>query len=133
MRRKSLITLIICLLMCGILAGCGQSGAADTTGQTKKEETGKEEKVTEEAEETAEEKKAAEETEENNSGKDAEFDTTAAEKSLAERLAGKYSYHDPGENGEELLIMDVVNFGDNLYAFCGRAMADDGETFEAYS
>ena len=56
------------------------------------------------------------------------------EESLAKRMTGKYSYHHSGENGEEeFFIMDVVNFGDNLYAFCGQAMPEDYESFEAYS
>ena len=37
-----------------------------------------------------------------------------------------------GENGEELLTMDVVNFGDNLYAYCGYSLPDEG-TFTLYS
>ena len=56
------------------------------------------------------------------------------EKSLAARMAGKYSYHySEGNDEEELYIMDVMNFGDNLYAFCGKAMPDDSETFETYT
>lgn len=54
--------------------------------------------------------------------------------SLAQRMAGKYSYHFSGKNGEEeFFIMDVVNFGNNLCAFCGRAMPEDYESFEAYT
>ena len=54
--------------------------------------------------------------------------------SLAKRLEGKYSYHTAGENGEdEYLIMNITSFGDNLYAYCGQAIADDSGIFEAYS
>ncbi|MBR4543074.1 MAG: SPOR domain-containing protein [Lachnospiraceae bacterium] len=53
-------------------------------------------------------------------------------KSLAQRMCGKYSYHyGAGESGE-YLIMDVVNFGDNLYAFCGYSMGED-DTLSSYS
>ena len=55
-------------------------------------------------------------------------------RSLAGRMAGKYSYHAGGENGEnEYYTMDVVNFGDNLYAFCGRAFPDGDDSFGTYS
>ena len=74
MKRKSFATIIISLVMCGILAGCGQSGAADTTAQTKEEETTEEAKP----------EKKAEEAVENEPEKKAEFDTAAAEKSLKE-------------------------------------------------
>ncbi len=54
--------------------------------------------------------------------------------SLAQRMCGKYSYHS-GSNGagdDEYLIMNVITFGDNLYAFCGYAMAGE-ESLESYS
>ena len=78
MKRKSLATVIICLMMSGILAGCGQSGAADTSGQVNKEETAEEDKPAEKTEEAAE----------NEPEKKAEFDTAAAERSLKEMSAG---------------------------------------------
>lgn len=54
--------------------------------------------------------------------------------SLAKRMEGKYSYHLSGENGEdEYLIINMISFGDNLYAYCGQAMADDSGELEAYS
>ena len=54
--------------------------------------------------------------------------------SLAKRMCGKYSYHyGSGDMGDdEFLIMNVFTFGDNLYAFCGYAMADETE-LESYS
>lgn len=62
MKKKTIVAIMICLMMCGIFAGCGQSDAADTTDQAKKEEK----------------------TVENELEKTAEFDTAAAEKSLKE-------------------------------------------------
>ncbi len=54
--------------------------------------------------------------------------------SLAKRLCGKYSYHLGGDDGTEYLIMNIVSFGDNLYAFCGNAFAEEGvSTLSAYS
>ncbi len=53
---------------------------------------------------------------------------------LAKRMEGKYSYHLGGENGEdEYLIMNVVSFGNNLYAYCGEAIGDGSGELEAYS
>ncbi len=57
--------------------------------------------------------------------------------SLAKRLEGRYSYHygpkDATSDSDEFLIMHVISFGDNLYAYCGYAFDDDYETFESYS
>lgn len=55
--------------------------------------------------------------------------------SLAKRMCGKYSYHyGAGDSGEEeYLIMNVFTFGDNLYAFCGYAIAGDDDSLESYS
>ena len=44
MKRKSLITVIVCLIICGILVGCGQSTAADISDKAV-EETKVEEKA----------------------------------------------------------------------------------------
>ena len=61
-------------------------------------------------------------------------DSKLNENSLAKRMCGKYSYHyGSGDMGDdEFLIMNVFTFGDNLYAFCGYAMADETE-LESYS
>ena len=48
-------------------------------------------------------------------------------------MAGKYSYHASDGDGEEYCIMDVVPFGNNLYAFCGQAFGNDDESLEVYS
>ncbi|MCR4908862.1 MAG: SPOR domain-containing protein [Lachnospiraceae bacterium] len=57
------------------------------------------------------------------------------EESLAKRLCGKYSCHVDGEDVDEneVCIMNVITFGDNLYAFCGEAMEDDSDSLESYS
>ena len=40
-------------------------------------------------------------------------------------MTGKYSYLATAESGdEELLLMNVLSFGDNLYAFCGLALPE---------
>ncbi len=59
----------------------------------------------------------------------------SAGRSLAKRMEGRYSYHlGAGDLSEdEYLIMDVESFGDNLYAYCGYAMAEDDEELSAYS
>ncbi len=106
------VNLIICMVF---LFGCGN--ASDK------------EKIPENVPDTAN----VEEKEENIS--EAEEEQTAEEagsegESLAKRLCGKYSCHiDEGESG----IINVITFGDNLYAFCGQAMEDDPDSLESYS
>ena len=66
--------------------------------------------------------------------KKASNEETSGSKSLAQRMAGKYSYHYSDQDGnDEFYVMDVVPFGDNLYAFCGQAMPDDYESLEPYT
>ena len=120
-RRNTIIS--ICLMICMILAGCGgdrkepvTADAPDATG-TVREENSKDEvsdsKKAEDAPSKKEKKKG---------------------RSLAQRMAGKYSYHYSDEEGnDEFFIMDVVPFGDNLYAFCGQSMPEDYERLNAYS
>ena len=114
-------------MCCLLMAGCAGPGVAEpeesgsdatvSAAQTPAGDTGL--SPSEETVKSDEEKPAA--------------DTDDGE-SLAQRMSGKYSYHYSGNNGEEeFLIIDVVNYGDNLYAFCGRAMPDDYENFEAYT
>ncbi|MCR4586708.1 MAG: SPOR domain-containing protein [Lachnospiraceae bacterium] len=56
------------------------------------------------------------------------------EPGFAERAEGKYSYHLGNEDGEnEYLIMNVVSFAGNLYAYCGEAYGDGNGELEAYS
>ncbi len=62
-------------------------------------------------------------------------DDVPEKKSLAKRLCGKYSFHtSSGDLAEdEYYTMDVISFGDNLYALCGQAMADDSDQYDCYS
>ena len=67
---------------------------------------------------------------------DKEKDSLASGKqSLAQRLCGRYSYHDMSSSGEEIFhTIDMITFGDNLYAFCAEAMPDDDyESLDEYS
>ena len=124
MKRKTFVTIIICLISTMLLAGCGNTtGASDSTMSDKPENVDEsaEKKDAENDSETVEEPEKKEENDEK---------AVPIGKSLAQRMAGKYSYQ---YSDEELYIMDVVPFGDNLYAFCGRAMADDSDSFEAYT
>lgn len=70
MKRKSLIAVVICFIFCGILAGCGQSPAVDTS-----DKAGEETKVGEKAPKKKEKKESVEKK---------EFDTKAAQGSLKE-------------------------------------------------
>ncbi len=63
---------------------------------------------------------------------------TAEKLSVAKRMTGKYSFDTEDDNPEDdkCLILDVIEFGDALYAYCGEAMKDSGTdsgTLEAYS
>ena len=149
MKSRSLLMMIICIAGIGMLAGCAKGGSSQKPEVSLAEKTEKAEesdKAEEEEETESEETEDTDDTQESDvkpekkrekkSNKKAEKakEEESKEKSLARRMTGKYSYHAAGENGEsEYYIMDVVNFGDNLYAFCGRAMADDDETLEAYT
>ena len=114
--KKIFSVLLICILSAFILAGCSKDGqtAADTTNADVKPAGEAESKP----EDTAPEKE--------DSGK-----------SLAKRLCGKYSYHSEGTSDDDkYYILNVVSFGDNLYALCGEAMAEEGaepDQLEAYS
>ena len=70
MKRKSLITVIVCLIICGILVGCGQSTAADISDKA--------------VEETKVEEKAPKKKEKKKSEEKKAFDTKAAQDSLKE-------------------------------------------------
>ncbi len=100
---------------CAVLAGC-KSGAAPTP--------------------SADENKREEQQEKEEPKKKKKSDKDKKDKrSLAQRMAGKYSYdaEDDDPENDKYLIMNVITFGDNVYAFCGEAMKDEGETKEAYS
>ncbi|MBO4905225.1 MAG: hypothetical protein J5367_08390, partial [Lachnospiraceae bacterium] len=106
--------------MCAaVLAGCGKSADSSSIPDEPKGNA-----VAESEPKQAEEQPESAE----------KIDDSVEKRSLAQRMSGKYSYHASGEEGEdEYYIMNVVNFGDNLYAFCGQAFSDGEENPEAYS
>ena len=65
--------------------------------------------------------------------KDIKNTETADKESLAKRMEGKYSFDPEDSDPDKRLIMNVISFGNNLYAYCGEAMRDDSDTLEAYS
>lgn len=131
MKRKTLKTLFICLALAMLLPGCGKStGTSDSSQKDRQEKA--EDNTDENTEENTGENDVKDEAEPEPE-KDAS-DLTSGKKSLAQRMAGKYSFHHSDEEGnEEFYIMEVVPFGDNLYAFCGQAMPEDYESLEAYT
>ena len=62
-------------------------------------------------------------------------DAPASGVSLAKRLCGRYTYHiGSGDLSEdEYYTMDVISFGDNLYAYCGQAIEEVEDSLECYS
>lgn len=146
MKRRFFIPLIGLISIC-VLGGCGAakdtSGASDVSASSDAEKTDSQSasgslgaaggKDAADSQQTADSSKesTAETAVSSEPGTAKEED--AGEKSLAERMVGKYAYHCEKDNGEdEYYIMNVVNFGDNLYAYCGQAMPDEG-SYEAYS
>ena len=127
MMKISRNILILCLTAV-LLAGCG-SEKSDISSVTGKD--------TETAADTGEEK--TEPVKEDDVKRDpAEIsaeEIRSDKESLAKRLCGKYSCHindeDSGES--ESYILNMITFGDNLYAFCGQAMDDDSDSLESYS
>ena len=133
MKRELSASFLICLMGAMLLAGCGRSKSADVDLKDKlgsvSEETAKEEAAgdgEDEEKPPVKNKKKAEQKEEKKQDFDGE--------SLAQRMAGKYSYHSSDEDGnDEFYTMDVVPFGDDLYALCGQAMTEDYESLDAYT
>ena len=125
MKRKLIVTLIS--IFCLIMSGCQSTAENVPASQNENtSETGKED-------ETPESKPENKKTSKKDKKKDRKEDKDR-EKSLAERMVGKYSYDHAGEAGEEeFYVMDVVCFGDNLYAFCGKAFPGDDKTLGAYT
>ncbi|MCR5302572.1 MAG: SPOR domain-containing protein [Lachnospiraceae bacterium] len=126
--RKSLLTIIICLISSILLAGCG-SASEDNPGSGPAN-------AGREAEKTEDDNEDVQKPEKKNrkNKKDKQASKTDGQKSLAQRMAGKYSYHYSDEDGnDEFYIMNVVPFGDNLYAYCGQAMPEDYESLDAYT
>gem|GEM_PF-1072198 len=125
------ITATISLILSALLIfGCGN----DKGMELRQEQLDAAEKIKneEDAPEKAEDEGEAD-AKEPEGDKDA--DKPSKGESLAKRMCGKYSYHAPGgEEEDEYYIIEMISFGDNLYAFCGEAMADEGyEELESYS
>ena len=134
MKNKYLITLLLILISFS-LTGCNKKKSGDepgSTGQisdTSKSSDAKDSQAVSESSQP-EKKDGALNT-------PAIPDDTTVNNSLAKRMTGKYSCFIPSDSSEsedgEYLIMNVITFGNNLYAFCGHAMEDDYESLEAYS
>lgn len=131
------------IITCSMLSACGATNATKEETTVKIQETAKESGAVSESKNPKEdaglpdvnksEENKAETPESAQMTKSMKV-TDSGKKSLAKRMAGKYSYHYSDENGnEEYYIMDIVPFGDNLYAFCGQAMPGDYKNLEAYS
>lgn len=121
MKKSAIIKSIITFVsLCVILAGCGKKPGQDTSGAADNSNDAVETEVQSEAAGSAE---------------TLHEDVSETKPSLASRLCGKYSYHVSGNGQEdEYYILDVISFGDNLYAYAGEAIGD-GSTgaLEAYS
>ena len=131
MKNKILTTFMICLAGAMLLFGCGNNNEASGSSQEDKPEKAEENT----AENDGKDEERSESEPENRTGEDKDAsDLTSGKKSLAQRMAGKYSFHHSDEEGnEEFYIMEMVPFGDNLYAFCGQAMPEDYGSLEAYT
>ncbi|MBQ7636485.1 MAG: hypothetical protein IJS80_04160, partial [Lachnospiraceae bacterium] len=118
------ITLTISLLL---LNGCGSDKESENVSvkePVKKEQSDSVTKETDNGEETDTVDSAVSEKDAGEKKKDL---------SLAERMCGKYSYHSGGSDGNEFFTLDVISFGNNLYAMGGEAMGDDSDSLEPYS
>ncbi len=124
MQRKIVSTFFIYTAVSLLLAGCAQSPAgadSDTeTAVTKENEDVKDAQTDKKDEAALKNKKKKEEKEK-----------TPGKQSLAQRMAGRYSYHESGD--DEYYTMDVVPFGDNLYALCGQAVEGEYKSLDEYS
>ncbi len=123
----------ICLLLslAVLTAGCGKTAKQEPVQQTESVESS--EVSTETTVETAGSGTESDRTVETvetaeNVETEAENHTDTGE-TLAKRLCGKYSCP---RDGEEYLILDLFEFGNNLYGYMGEAFGDEGELM-AYS
>ncbi|MBO4901603.1 MAG: SPOR domain-containing protein [Lachnospiraceae bacterium] len=120
MLKKGTLCLLGLMLLLAI-AGCGAATEKETDNGV--EESTEDPAVKKKTElKKPDQKKPDEETEEK-----------AGEQTLAKRLCGKYSARD----NEEWMGMEIVSFGDNLYAYVGLDMEEEGEeepeNFDYYS
>ncbi|MCR5267533.1 MAG: SPOR domain-containing protein [Lachnospiraceae bacterium] len=114
---RKIIHVLIAILLISVLAGC----ANDSKDTENKTESRPKHKVAKQKTDQAEETAPA-----------SEIPAPEEEKpTLVERLCGKYSFR---YNEEECTVLNLFTFGDNLYAFAGDAMSEEGdETPEVYS
>ncbi len=134
MKRK--LAIIACAFVF-IVSGCG----ADTANETETTAVQGKSQI-EEADENSigdTDTPGNNDTDESDTGEynDAsEKETNVSEnQSLAKRLCGRYSYHNVTSSGEEVYhTINMISFGDNLYAFCAEAIPDDNyENLDVYS
>lgn len=134
MKRRFFIPIISLIILC-IIGGCGTSEDAPDVNNAAESSSAE----TSQSQENAEKRKSANDLKKNkakasgNEKSESGEEDADSKHTLAERMVGKYAYHCEKDNGEdEYYIMNVANFGDNLYAYCGQAMPDEG-SYEAYS
>ncbi|MCR5221722.1 MAG: SPOR domain-containing protein [Lachnospiraceae bacterium] len=104
---------VVCILALLLASGCG---VMKDTGEGKQEEA--ETVQSEQLQDREEPAGKTEETKEQESGQSQETDLT-----LAQRLCGKYSAYGDGE----WMGIEIVSFGENLYAYAGSHMIEEGE------
>ena len=124
MRRHS--TALILLILVLVLTGCG----ADKKNKADND------KPQEAAPEMTPETDIGEgKKDEDKPSKEDVSDKSEKKNTLAKRMTGKYSYHygQGSVSDDEYLMMDVIEFGNNLYAYCGNAVMDDSGDLECYS
>lgn len=111
-------------LYCVLLTGCDKNTGRDTSGTVEESQDKVQTEVQSEVQ-----------TEAADSAEPVKEDIRNTKPSLASRLCGKYSYHVAGNGQEdEYYILDVISFGDNLYAYAGEAIGnEDPDILEAYS
>ncbi|MBR5359941.1 MAG: hypothetical protein IK123_03535, partial [Lachnospiraceae bacterium] len=114
MKHKISRFLVLFMIIMLALPGCGKAAEAEETEEEQEEETETKEKKSKKI----------------NKDKDEESEEQA-DPNLAKRLCGKYSCEG---DGDEVLTMEICEFGGNVYAYCGECMSEEGdEELIAYS
>ncbi len=131
--RKAISVFLIILMAVMLPAGCG-GRPADKAGGHSEDAQRALDGAAESASEMESDAESASEAASGAEDAKAPEAPVTADATLAQRIAGKYSFHCGSEDGrDEYLILEVLPFGDNLYAFCGQAAAEDSERLQAYS
>lgn len=114
--KKHILTMLISLFVLGsLLAGCSSDAATKPS-----------DKPEEEVSETKDEKPDKNNKKKDRKKKDKGSDEATAGNSLAARLCGKYVGFPPEDSGSDVLLsLDIMQFGDNLYAYCGEGYPGD--------